>query len=206
MNTTIWSSWTSRQEIDCAILGDAVYKIVWDGESREVRITAPDIQGVFVWWVGDDVSRVWRVASRYSLSEEEVELLYGNSKSEYRISKQIPNSNNQNLRTIVEVWTDKVFELYIDGLLVEKKTNPYGFIPFIIFQNLREPKKFWGISDVTPLMEPQRELNRAFSQVSHILELSGNPWQYWRMWKSQPIYQSSPAPSGTFRKTPRPIY
>jgi len=58
---------------------------------------------------------------------------------------------------------------------VEKKPNPYGFIPFIIYPNLREPKKFWGISDLPQIMELQRELNRAASQLSRILELSGNP-------------------------------
>ncbi len=58
---------------------------------------------------------------------------------------------------------------------MEKKPNPYGFIPFVIYPNLREPKKFWGISDLPQVMEPQRELNRAMSQLSKILELSGNP-------------------------------
>jgi len=37
---------------------------------------------------------------------------------------------------------------------VEKKANPYGFIPFVIYPNLREPKRFWGISDLTQLMLP----------------------------------------------------
>ena len=45
----------------------------------------------------------------------------------------------------------------------------------VLFPNLREPKKFWGISDLSQIMEPQRELNRATSQLSKILELSGNP-------------------------------
>jgi len=45
----------------------------------------------------------------------------------------------------------------------------------VVFPNLREPKKFWGISDLSQIMEPQRELNRATSQLSKILELSGNP-------------------------------
>ena len=40
---------------------------------------------------------------------------------------------------------------------------------------MREPKKFWGISDLPVVMEAQRELNRAISQLSKILELSGNP-------------------------------
>jgi hypothetical protein len=77
--------------------------------------------------------------------------------------------------SVVEVWTADSFELWADETLMEKKPNPYDFIPFIIYPNLREPKKFWGTSDLVPIMEAQKELNRATSQLSRILELSGNP-------------------------------
>ncbi|MFC1992667.1 phage portal protein [Chloroflexota bacterium] len=149
-------------EIDCAILGDACYKVIWDTETKQVRVTAPDIQGIHAWWLGDDTSRVWRVTSKYSLSAEETELLY----------MVKPKSKTA---TIMELWTDNEFELYVDNVLVDRKPNPYGFIPFVIYPNLREPKKFWGVSDLLQIMEPQRELNRAMSQLSKILELSGNP-------------------------------
>lgn len=149
-------------EIDCAILGDACYKVIWDNEAKKVRVTAPDIQGIYAWWLGDDVSRVWRVASKYSLAADEVVMLHNIT----------PKSKTS---TLVEVWTDKEFELYLDNEVIDKKPNPYGFIPFIIYPNLREPKKFWGLSDITSIMESQREINRAMSQLSKILELSGNP-------------------------------
>ena len=149
-------------EIDCAIMGDACYKIIWDTTEKKVRVTAPDVQGIYAWWLGDDTSRVWRVASKYSLSAEETELLY-----------QVKPKGKT--ATIVELWTTQDFELYLDNALMERKPNPYGFIPFIIYPNLREPKKFWGMSDLPQIMESQRELNRAMSQLSRILELSGNP-------------------------------
>jgi hypothetical protein len=149
-------------EIDCAILGDAGYKVIWDGEAKKVRVTAPDVQGIYAWWLGDDTSRIWRVASKYGLSAEESEFLY-----------QIRPKNKT--ATIVELWTDAEFELYLDDGLLERKPNPYGFIPFVIYPNLREPKRFWGISDLSQITESQRELNRAMSQLSRILELSGNP-------------------------------
>jgi len=149
-------------EIDCAALGDACYKIIWDTAEKKVRVTAPDVQGIYAWWLGDDTSRVWRVASKYSLSAEETELLY----------QMKPRGKTA---TIVELWSAQDFELYLDNTLVEKKPNPYGFIPFIIYPNLREPKNFWGMSDLPQIMESQRELNRAMSQLSRILELSGNP-------------------------------
>jgi len=149
-------------EIDGAVLGDACYKVIWDAAARRVRVTAPDVQGIYAWCRGDDTSRLWRIASRYQLAREEVGLVYG-VKPAGKVS------------VITEVWTDSAFELYMDNALLEAKPNPYGFIPFVLFPNLREPKKLWGVSDLPQIMESQRELNRAMSQLSRILELSGNP-------------------------------
>jgi hypothetical protein len=149
-------------EIDAAVLGDGCYKVIWDTDEKRIRITAPDVSGIYAWWLGDDTSRVWRVASRYTLTQDEVQILYGRT-----IEKK--------QAAITEVWTARDFELYLDSDLMESKLNPYGFIPFVILPNLREPKKFWGSSDIPALIQPQRELNRALSQLSRILELSGNP-------------------------------
>jgi len=149
-------------EIDTAILGDGCYKVTWDPDEKRIRITAPDVSGIFAWWLGDDASRVWRVASRYTLTKDEIAILYGQS---------IP----KNQATITELWTAKDFSLYLDSDVIESKPNPYGFIPFIIFPNVKKPKQFWGESDIPVLTQPQRELNRALSQLSRILELSGNP-------------------------------
>lgn len=149
-------------EIDCAILGDACYKVTWDESARDVRITAPDVQGIYTWRFGDDSSKIWKVASRYTLTAEEVEMLYRSKPARKEA-------------IVTELWTDSDFELWLDEGLIERKPNPYGFIPFVIYPNIREPKKPWGVSDLTAVIEPQRELNRAMSQLSKILELSGNP-------------------------------
>ena len=154
-------------ELDAAVLGDGCYKVTWEsstavGVAPGVRITSPDVQGLFAWWVGDDVSRVWRVASRYRLTAEETEMLYGVTPSGAEA-------------VVVEAWTAERFSLWVGNALEEERPNPYGFIPYVVFPNLREPKQFWGSADITALMEPQREINRAFSQLSTILELSGNP-------------------------------
>lgn len=149
-------------EIDAAILGDACYKVIWDPDQKRIRITSPDVSGIFAWWLGDDTSRVWRLASRYTLTQDEISLLYGQA-----------IANKQ--ATITELWTTNDFTLYMDDAILESKPNPYGFIPFIIFPNVKKPKQFWGESDIPVLIQPQRELNRALSQLSRILELSGNP-------------------------------
>jgi hypothetical protein len=166
-------------ELDTAILGDSAFKVTWDAAERRVRVSAPDVQGLFVWWLGDDVSRVWRVASRYYLLPEEVEMLHGPPKADPRTTGRGATRLSAGQRArgseVVEVWTASDFELWVDNVQVEAKANPYGFIPFVVYPNLREPKRFWGVSDLPPIKESVRELNRALSQLSMILELSGNP-------------------------------
>jgi hypothetical protein len=149
-------------EVDAATLGDGCYKVTWDAQEKRIRVTSPDVNGLYAWWLGDDLSKVWRVASRYTLTQEEIEILY---------QRQIEKKSG----TITEVWTDKTFDLFLDSESIESKPNPYKFIPFVIFPNLRQPKSFWGYSDIPALMEAQRELNRALTQLSRILEVSGNP-------------------------------
>jgi len=149
-------------EIDTAILGDGCYKVTWDAAEKRVRITAPDVNGIFAWWQGDDITRLYRVASRYQLSADEASALY-----KQKVSKKTAS--------ITEVWDTKNFLLYLDDKVIERKPNPYSLIPFIIFPNLRQPKQYWGLSDIPALREPQRELNRALTQLSRILEVSGNP-------------------------------
>ena len=151
-------------ELDAAIMGDGCYKVTWDAARGGIRVSAPDVQGLFAWWRPDDVGQVWRVASRYQVSAQESQALFGLRAPVRRAAT-----------AVVEAWTDQTFHLWVDNALVEEKPNPYGAIPFILFPNLREPKRFWGVSDIPALVEPARELNRALSQLSLILELSGNP-------------------------------
>jgi len=150
-------------EIDCSVLGDAAYKVTWDTVEDRVRVSAPDVQGLHAWWLADDPSRVWRVASRYTLAGDESAALF-----------DVPSSTAAE-RDVIEVWTSDTFELWLDGALAESADNPYGFIPYVIYPNIREPKQFWGISDLVAVKEPLRELNRALTQLSTILEMSGNP-------------------------------
>ncbi len=148
-------------EIDCSVLGDGCFKVIWDSVRGKVKVTAPDIQGIYAWWSEGDMSDITRVASRYTVKSPE--------------SGVTSQWKSGGLQTIVEDWTPETFDLYQDNVRVSHQANPYGFIPFVIYPNIREPKDFWGTSDIIPLIEPQRELNRAISQLSRILEVSGNP-------------------------------
>jgi len=154
-------------EVDCSVLGDAAYRVTWDETEGRVRITAPDVQGLFVWPYAGDHTRYWKVASRYRLSHEEAEATLDLALTGTRAG------NGEH--TVVECWTDDRLEVWVDNGLVQESANPYGFIPFVIYPNVREPKRFWGVSDLEQLKEPLHELNRTMTQLSTILELSGNP-------------------------------
>ena len=155
-------------EVDTATLGDGAFKVTWDDREQRVVVSAPDVQGLFAWWLGDDVRRLWRVASRYRLAGDEVAARYGHAprRGAGRAAATVE---------VVEAWTADRFELWVQGALAESRANPYGDIPFVIYPNVPRPKQFWGISDIEPLREPIAELNRALTQLSRILELSGNP-------------------------------
>jgi hypothetical protein len=127
--------------------------VTWDAAEGQVRVSAPDAQGLWAWRVPDDPSRITAVATQYRLAG--------------------PTTDEQQLTT--ELWTADTFELHEGTELVEHIENPYGFVPFVVFPNVREPKQPWGASDIPALVVASRELNRAFSQLSQILELSGNP-------------------------------
>jgi hypothetical protein len=155
-------------EVDTAVLGDGAFKVVWDERERRVIVSAPDVQGLFAWWAGDDVRRLWRVAARYRLPAAQAAERLGHAPRS--IGGRVPETVE-----VVEAWTADRFELWMEGALVEARPNPYAHIPFVIYPNVPRPKQFWGISDIEPLREPLAELNRALTQLSRILELSGNP-------------------------------
>jgi YD repeat-containing protein len=140
-------------ELDCAILGDGAYRVTWDAAGQRVRVTAPDVQSLYAWRDPADISRLTAVAWQYDEAA----------------------ATNGTGAKVTEHWTAAHFELWRGNELAERGPNPYGFIPFVVFPNVREPKEPWGASDIPPLVESSRELNRAYSQLSQILELSGNP-------------------------------
>ena len=36
-------------EVDTAVLGDGCYKVIWDTDEKRIRITAPDVSGIYAW-------------------------------------------------------------------------------------------------------------------------------------------------------------
>jgi len=125
--------------------------------------------GVFIWTWPDDPARLWRVANQYELDADAA-----------TATLDLSTAGTAALRTrrtniVTEVWTIDTFERYVNDALDERSPNPYDLIPFVVFPNIRQPKQLWGTSDIVAIRQPQVELNRALTQLSLIMELSGNP-------------------------------
>lgn len=153
-------------ELDTAILGDGAYKVTWDPEQGRVSVTAPDVQGLYAWTRAARPREPYRVALRYQMDPEEAAQSYRYSAPAGGRPKQVE---------VVEDWTADRFQVWLDGAPTPPHPNPYGELPFILFPNTPVPKSLWGESDLAQLIEPARELNRALTQLSRIMELSGNP-------------------------------
>ncbi len=160
--------------IDAAILGDGAWKVTGASTPPSfigkgagglgLRVRSVDVFNLAVEWAGDDVRRVRQVTESYELSPEEVSRIFG-----------VQLMAGADYVQVSEVWTAGEFRLQIEGQAERVRPNPYGFIPYVLFPNLRRPRLFWGESDLADIMELCSELNTRLSVMSQILQLSGNP-------------------------------
>ena len=160
-------------EIDASVLGDGAFKVTWDA-ARAARARVGARRAGHLRLVAGR-RRLARLAGGQPLpavGRGGAAALRRRRSARRRRAVSAPSGDASTRGRDLDGGD---FELWLDGALVEAKANPYGFIPFVIYPNLREPKQFWGVSDIDAVRESTRELNRALSQLSMILELSGNP-------------------------------
>ena len=162
-------------EIDCAVLGDGCFKVVWDPEEGRVRVTAPDVAGIFVWLYPDDHSRIWRLAHRYTVDPLAI-------RQQEQYYPQILQTNQRN-PAVTEVWPAEMWEVWHDGALLERRANPYGVIPYVVYPNLRRPKQFFGESDIAAIREPRSRIGRScgITESGHLagLDLECDHRRWW---------------------------
>lgn len=147
--------------VDSAVLGDGAFKVTWDTAASAPVITAVDPAGLVCVRDPDDYRRLVKVVHSY-----------GSGAGGMGGSTQASGAQSAQ---VVEEWSEETLEVWRDGDLEQRIPNPYGFIPYVIFPNLRVPKEPWGQSDLVDLMALNRDLNSRLSILSHILEVSGNP-------------------------------
>lgn len=151
--------------VDAGVLGDGAFKVTWDRMLGCVRIVPVDVQTLFVEPALDDVRRA-RVVRQVRLLPRSV------ASSLYTTTMIIGTTEDV---TVVEEWSDATYRVLVDDAPVHEGTNPYGFIPYLIFPNTPRPREFWGVSDLADILEVNRALDRRLSILAQILELSGNP-------------------------------
>jgi hypothetical protein len=144
--------------VDSAVLGDGVFKVTWDAGEGAVSVAAVDPASITCVRGADDYRRLLAVRQSYVVGNGGAGVSAGSTAG-----------------TMVEEWTVEALEVWRDGVLDRRVPNPYGFIPYVVFPNLRVPKEPWGQSDLVDLLQVNRDLNERLSVLSHILEVSGNP-------------------------------
>ncbi len=146
--------------VDSAVLGDGRIKVTWNTAESEATVSAVDPATLLCERQSDDYRRLLKVTQTYYAQPD----------------SQHPTPGAQSpLPQVMEEWTANALEIWRDGVLERRVANPYGFIPYVVFPNLRVPKEPWGQSDLVDITAVNRDLNSRLSVLSHILEVSGNP-------------------------------
>jgi len=150
-------------EIDCAVLGDGAFKVGWDAGLGHVAVATPDVRNLYPEPHPTDPLRFPLVRERMFLTRAQTGAAYGVD----------PGQDG----AVMEEWTDDLFVLRLDGdgRVLRSEPNPYGFAPYVIYPNERQAKRWYGASDIPAFREAAEELNREFSRLANIMELSGNP-------------------------------
>ena len=165
--------------VDSAVLGDGAFRVTWDTATASPVVSAVDPATLTCTRQPDDYRRLLTVTQTYPAGARDQGPGTSTPKAIRNTQYAVPSdprpliSNPQSL--ITEIWTPTTLEIYRDGDLQARLPNPYGFIPYVIFPNLRVPKEPWGQSDLADLLAVNRDLNSRMSILSHILEVSGNP-------------------------------
>ncbi len=74
-----------------------------------------------------------------------------------------PGNTDRKKTAVTEILGDNYFQRYENGELIAQGENPLGEIPVVHIQNLVQPYRYEGISDVEQLISLQDELNTRLS-------------------------------------------
>src|SRR5687767_4505089 len=117
---------------NAAVLGDGVYKVLWEPTLGRVRILSVDPRTFFATWAGDDSAMLRRVEVLYCLGAEDLALGgYGLAPGEAEAL-----CGSEGTAEVVERWTPTELEVVVAQTTTRRGANPYGFIPFVHVPNL----------------------------------------------------------------------
>lgn len=152
--------------VDSSVLGDGAYKVTWDRRRERVRIVPVDPQQLVVTTEVDDARRPAVIRHIMQMAPQVAESTYGIG--------AIDRAEGGTM-VVTEAWTEERYWVEYNGQVVFHSANPYGFQPYLVFPNMQRPHEFWGLSDLTDIVDVNRALDRRLSVVAALLEISGNP-------------------------------
>lgn len=154
-------------EVQATVDGHGGYKVTWDDVERRVRIATVDTAGLWVESAPDDPRNVLMIAQQYSLHERDLPALF---EGQVVVS---PSAARSGVHLITEEWTRDTLRYWVGNEPGELQPNPYGFIPYSLFPNLRLPGRTWGTGDPERLAAIQDQINFEGTDTDTIAALQG---------------------------------
>jgi hypothetical protein len=156
---------------NASVLGDGVYKVLWEPASGRIRILSVDPRTFFGVWAGDDPATLRRVEAVYCLGAEDLALGgYGLSATDAEAI-----CGNDGTAEVVERWTPSELEVTVARTTTRRGPNPYGFIPFVHVPNLPLANESWGQSDLVDVMPINREIDERVSDAADVIRFHADP-------------------------------
>jgi len=156
---------------NAAVLGDGVYKVVWDAALGRIRIVSVDPRTFFATWTGDDPGTLRRVEVLYTLGAEDLALGgYGLAATE-----AVTLCGSDGTAEVVERWTPDELEVIVGRTVTRRGANPYGFIPFVHVPNLPLANESWGQSDLVDVIPINREIDERVSDQADVIRFHADP-------------------------------
>lgn len=151
--------------LESSYLGDAAVKITFDPATQLPVVASVDPAALTADYDPSRPDDAIRMVHRYSIPAWQLPTM----------GVPTPSGDPERRVDVSETWTAAEYTITVDEQTVTQEANPYGWMPYLTIANERQPREFWGTSDLVDLYPICRELNRRISVISHILELSGAP-------------------------------
>jgi hypothetical protein len=156
---------------NASVLGDGVYKVLFDPLAERVRILSVDPRTFFATRAGDDASVLRCVEVVYCLGAEDLALgAYGLTAGE---AEALCGSDGT--AEVVERWTPSELEVVVSRTTTRREANPYGFIPFVHVPNLPLANEPWGQSDLVDVIPINREIDERVSDQADVIRFHADP-------------------------------
>jgi len=153
--------------IDLMIYGGMVPKVYWDIVDKKIRTDWLPPTYFAPRWHPMDVTRLQETYVIFDISREDARDIFS-----IDITGMPPDVR------LVERWTDKKFEITVEGQDVRKSSdNPMGFIPHVYIPRLRGADNYgyFGLSVMADTMSIQDEVNLRAADIGDGIAYSSHP-------------------------------